>query len=79
MFIFDSVSVECEQCHDHHINPHEKLLIKASCQNCGYSNLEYQWKIWIIEDGKFRLHFGEKKTLLIDSNSLKNLFLIIDK
>lgn len=68
-FFMFSVDVECEDCHDHHVNQQDRIEFRATCKNCGSAILEYHWRVWVIEDGKFRRHFG-KFTVFCESKYL---------
>ncbi|XP_022249693.1 uncharacterized protein LOC106466023 [Limulus polyphemus] len=55
-----SVGVMCNQCQKKEVSVDEKIVFQAFCFDCDNEDLEYEWNVLLVKDGKHKLvYIGE--------------------
>ncbi|XP_054717513.1 LOW QUALITY PROTEIN: uncharacterized protein LOC129226909 [Uloborus diversus] len=66
---YKKLNIYCSDCHKFGVNQDNAVRFKASCSNCEESTTKYSWKIWVIEDSAYRLHFSNYECVQADGST----------
>ncbi|XP_076349473.1 uncharacterized protein LOC143246519 isoform X3 [Tachypleus tridentatus] len=66
-----SVGVICNQCQKKEVSVDEKIVFQAFCFDCDNEDLEYEWNVLLVKDGKHKLvYIGEYHCSLANGSAV---------